>query len=272
MTRLNFIALHITSFESTSDKYTIELVKFNGHKIVDSLTLKFRQTNHFSKHTAPNFKEIYNRIYHFVNEQLVIGVHIEEQLQLLRRACNSDELNYPFVEYCCSAKLTQHLRTNAIKKKEVSIDNAILVGQSFLQLLNEQKTSSLNELLQRASLTIGIQFATYHRPITIRKERHLENLYPKDSFTNKTVVFTGSLKSMLRSKAARLVHEAGGVCSGNVTQTTDFVVIGSGSIQRQSKTTKQVRAERFIAEGHPVKLIDEETFLHFINSRFKANL
>lgn len=271
---MNFIALHITNHDHTnrSSPYTIELIQFNERKIIDSLTVKFNLENQSVQQLVPTFNEIYERIYHFVNEQLVIGVHIEEQLQLLREACNSDELNYPFVEYCCSAQLTQRLTTNAIKKKEMSIDNAILVGQSFLQLLNEQKTSSLNELLQRASLTIGIQFATYHRPITIRKEHHLENLYPKDSFTNKTVVFTGSLKSMLRSQAARLVHEVGGVCSGNVTQTTDFVVIGSGSIRRQSKTTKQVRAERFIAEGHPVNIMDEDTFLQLIHRHLNETL
>jgi len=47
------------------------------------------------------------------------------------------------------------------------------------------------------------------------------------AFAGKTVVLTGTLESMSRDEAGRLIEAQGGRVSGSVSKKTDFVVVGA---------------------------------------------
>ena len=66
------------------------------------------------------------------------------------------------------------------------------------------------------------------------------------SFEGMTFVITGTLPTMKRSEAAKLIEDNGGKVSGSVSKKTDFVLAGE---EAGSKLTK--------AQQLGVKVIDE---------------
>jgi DNA ligase (NAD+) len=73
-------------------------------------------------------------------------------------------------------------------------------------------------------------------------------------FSGKSVVLTGSLKSLTRDEAKAKIRELGGDISSSVSKKTDFVIAGE---EPGSKYEKAVELE--------VKIIDEESFLKLIS-------
>jgi len=72
----------------------------------------------------------------------------------------------------------------------------------------------------------------------------------ENPFKGKTVVFTGTLKSMSRQEAESLIESLGGKASGSVSKKTDFVVAGQ---EAGSKLEK--------AQTLNVRILSEEEFL-----------
>jgi len=84
--------------------------------------------------------------------------------------------------------------------------------------------------------------------VTVHEEVVEEAL--ENPFKGKTVVFTGTLKSMSRQEAESLIESLGGKASGSVSKKTDFVVAGQ---EAGSKLDK--------AQTLNVRILSEEEFL-----------
>ena len=69
-------------------------------------------------------------------------------------------------------------------------------------------------------------------------------------FAGKTVVFTGSLESLTRKEAQRIVQAQGGKASSSVSGKTDLVVVGADAGSKAEK-----------AEKLGVRTVSEEEFL-----------
>jgi len=79
-------------------------------------------------------------------------------------------------------------------------------------------------------------------------------------FTGKTVLFTGTLKSMTRPEAKKLVEEQGGIVKSSVTKDLDYLVVGE---EPGSKLDE--------AKKHNVKIITEQEFLTFLDLKKDEN-
>lgn len=85
----------------------------------------------------------------------------------------------------------------------------------------------------------------------------------------KTVVFTGTLSSMLRKDAMQHVANVGGINSNSVTKSTNFLVIGSeefASSVKDGKTTKMKKAEALQLKGNDIQIISEKAFFDMLDS------
>lgn len=80
-----------------------------------------------------------------------------------------------------------------------------------------------------------------------------ENKVKGDTFTGKTFVLTGTLKSYKRSEAQKIIEDLGGKVSSSVSKKTSFVLAGEDS---GSKLTK--------AQSLGVNIISEEEFINMI--------
>jgi len=81
-------------------------------------------------------------------------------------------------------------------------------------------------------------------------------------------VFTGTLKSMQRKVAHKIVELAGGRASESVNKNTEYLVMGCQDFARFTdgqKSNKTKKAEALRAKGCPIEIISEEDFLRMID-------
>jgi DNA polymerase III subunit epsilon len=81
-----------------------------------------------------------------------------------------------------------------------------------------------------------------------------------------TVAFTGQLH-ISRSEAADLAAKAGCDVRGGVTKQTTLLVVGDQDVRLlhgHAKSTKQLKAEKLIAEGFPIRIIGETDFVSLL--------
>jgi DNA ligase (NAD+) len=81
------------------------------------------------------------------------------------------------------------------------------------------------------------------------KSETIENAH----FAGKTVVFTGTLKTLTREKASEEVLKRGGRVSGSISKKTDYVVAGSEAGSKLQKA--QTLGVRILSEAEFLTLL-----------------
>ncbi len=76
-------------------------------------------------------------------------------------------------------------------------------------------------------------------------------------------VFTGTLTAFDRKTAQKKVQALGGEAPDGVTKTLAYLVVGA----EERKSSKIVKAEKYIAEGAALKIISEKDFLKMIGEK-----
>lgn len=84
----------------------------------------------------------------------------------------------------------------------------------------------------------------------------------------KNCVFTGKLERFTRTKAAQIVANLGGYNQNQLTKSTDYLILGNGDFFKESKSTKQKKAEALLAEGFSIQIINEDMFYEIINDYY----
>lgn len=86
-------------------------------------------------------------------------------------------------------------------------------------------------------------------------------------FDGKTFVITGEFKTMTREQALSIIVTRGGSIKNTVSKSVDILV---NADNRTSTKTK--RAEELQAEGHSIKIINEEQFMRMLESNDAIDL
>ena len=85
----------------------------------------------------------------------------------------------------------------------------------------------------------------------------------------KMIVFTGALATMTREKAVQLAVNVGAIPKTGVSKNTNYLVLGNLDYAKHnlkdSKSSKQKKAEELILKGHDLQIISENTFLDMIS-------
>ena len=256
---LNFIVLFINADAPfNNETYSIELVKCNNEHFVDRLTVSFdlaRSTKQLANHAS------YHNLCTFIDGQLIIMHDASKHLRILKQIFDAYQLPYPFIEYSCTSILSRNLSV-----EPPIIQSADACASLFSTIIEAHQVRTVNQLLKLANITIGVFSPHSNRPIRERPPKSIRKRAAILSFQNQHVVFTGGLQAMVRSEAAKMVRLLGGICVGNVTSSTNIVIIGDQLNNRTSKTTKQIRAEQLINAGHSIHLLTENEFLSIIHT------
>ncbi len=86
-------------------------------------------------------------------------------------------------------------------------------------------------------------------------------------FDGKTFVITGEFENMTREQALSVIVERGGIIKNTISRKVDVLV---NADNRTSTKTKA--AEELQAEGHPIKIVNEEQFMHMLESNDAIDL
>ena len=86
--------------------------------------------------------------------------------------------------------------------------------------------------------------------VIIRKKEVVENQF----LTNKTFVFTGTLKTINRREGKEIINKYGGSTTNSISKKTDFLVAGVGTGSKLKKAKKL-----------NIKILNEQEFLETVN-------
>ena len=87
-------------------------------------------------------------------------------------------------------------------------------------------------------------------------------------FYQKTCVFTGKLEKMTRKEAMQIIADVGGINGDNVTQKTNYLILGNNdycSTIKDGKSSKQKKAESLKLKGQDIEILPESVFYDIIN-------
>ena len=135
-----------------------------------------------------------------------------------------------------------------------ALADAKAAGYVLLAALKESQ-QDLEAWLHRASLPISPTTAPNRSPISLEGN-------PEGDLYGEVLVITGSLE-MVRSEAANLAAAAGCKVEDGVTKRTTILVVGDQDISKlggKAKSSKHLKAEKLISEGHPIRIIQESDF------------
>lgn len=116
----------------------------------------------------------------------------------------------------------------------------------------------------------------YHRTVNQKNERiSSKDIVPETNCFDEThplyqkkCVFTGTLQKMNRKQAMQFVVNLGGLCQDNVTNTTNYLILGNNNYCKSikdGKSSKQKKAETLKLKGNDIEIIPEDVFYDIIN-------
>ena len=127
-----------------------------------------------------------------------------------------------------------------------------------LMAAKEEELAKINDIGDVIATCIVEFFASSNNQLIIQNLlKHVTILYHKvvgGVFENKTIVLTGTLPTLSRNEATKLIENNGGKVSSSVSRSTSFVLAGDNPGSKLAK-----------AQELGIKVLDEVEFLSLIN-------
>lgn len=284
---MNFVTIDVeTANEDLASICQIGLVRFKDSKISNTFTSLINPQDSFSsmntfihgiekKHVinSPIFPEIYEQICDFFQEDvLVCHTHFDrsawnktlERYALPVRAIkwldSARVVRRTWEEYSTSgyglSNVCQNLGIEF--KHHDALEDARAAGLVLIQACNKTGLN-VSDWLARVQLPIDISA----QALSVKREGN-----PDGALFGETVVFTGAL-CIPRQEAANLAARAGCNVGTDVTKKTTLLVVGDQDIKKlkpgESKSNKHAKAEKLIASGHDIRILQESDFVRIVS-------
>lgn len=222
---------------------------------------------------APSFATLWPEVVSCLQGRVLVAHNAGFDTTAILSACRLSNLPVPDCRVLCSLQLARsvwpelpshsleslarHLGIPLVHHDVASDARAAftVVERAILQC----NGSSLEDVLARHDVRcepLGSEPSENAHP-----EKETVRLRPLD-LCGKRVAFTGSMLSMTRTEAERLVSEYGGTVTNSVSKTLDLLVVGGGG----GAGEKLDRARRLVASGTHLKILTEDEFLETFSS------
>ena len=242
------------------------------------------------KNTAdkPEFNEIWTELKPLIENQFLIAHNAGFDISVLRRTLELYKLPFPTLNYSCSyifskkvweglpaydLKTLCKVNNIPLKHHRAGADSKA-TAELALKAFEIAGVVSFNDFPKKLKTTVGQLYDGGYRPSETKKIYKAKEL-PKiigdpakhnvDSiFYGRTIVFTGTLSSMMRIKAQQIVADIGGINGNGVTKDTDFLVVGQQDyrvVGDDGMSSKQEKAVKLIEKGSSLEIISEDDFL-----------
>lgn len=236
----------------------------------------------------PEFNELWSEIKPLVENKFLIAHNAGFDISVLRKTLEAYQLPFPTLSYSCSyifsKKVWQGLPAYDLKTlcKVNSIDlkhhragaDSKATAELALKAFELAGVSSVDDFTEKLKTTIGRLYDGGYRPSEskrIYKDKDLTKIvgdptkHNTDSiFYGRTVIFTGTLSSMVRSEAQQTIADIGGIIGNSVTKDTDFLIVGQQDyrvVGDDGMSNKQEKAIKLIEKGSTLEILSEDDFL-----------
>lgn len=261
-------------------------LKIRDQKIVDTFQSLVKPNNFISDFienltgitnemlsTAPRIKPTLKSFNEFIGDDILMGHNVNFDINFLY-----DDLYYYFDfkltnDYVDLMRLTRKIYTNFENHKLNTIAKELNIFPSEEhRALHDCKT--VYSILQKLNKHIDINNinldALFKRQTTdLRTIKSNTDSFDEDHpLFNKHCTFTGKLEKLVRKEAAQLVVNLGGHCLNSVTKKTEYLVLGnfdySASLIKGEKSSKLLKAEKMILDGHDITILSENAFYDMV--------
>ena len=236
----------------------------------------------------PEFDILWHEIKPLIENKFLIAHNASFDFSVLRKTLETYNIPFPELDYSCSyifsKKVWENLPSYDLKTlckiNEIPLihhragNDSKATAELCIKAFQKADVKSKEEFSEKLRTIVGKLHQNGYNPSTTKREYNRinideiqgnpEKLNPESIFYGKSVVFTGTLSSMVRSEAQQLVADIGGVLAKSVTSKTDFLVVGQQDyrvVGDDGMSNKQEKAVILIEKGAPLEIISEEDFL-----------
>ena len=303
---MKFVAIDFeTANSERSSPCEIGLAIVNDFKIVDKFSYLIKpKDNYFDYYNTkihgidesmvknePEFDKIYEQIRPVLETYPIIAHNASFDISVLRRTLDLYGIDYPEAKYSCTYQMAKKHLSGLFSYKLNSICNhynialdhhralsdSIACAEIAIRLFKEKEILEFDQIDDKFSLKIGKLFKggytgslSKNYRYTVSDLEYDDSKYqPENPFFEKTVVFTGTLQSLVRKEAQIIVLEIGGHCSQGVNAETNYLIIGDQDYSRFGegfKSSKIKKAEKYLSKGQQIELLSEAQFLEMIDN------
>lgn len=236
----------------------------------------------------PEFDKIWSEVGPMLENQFLIAHNAGFDISVLRRTLEYYQLPFPNLNYSCSyifsKKVWEGLPSYDLKTlcklHNIKLNHHRAAADSkataelALKAFEIAGVNSIEEFPEKLKTTIGKLYVggyTSSETKRLYKKSEFANLIgdpsklnPESIFHGRTVVFTGTLSSMVRADAQQMIVDIGGFIGNGVTKDTDFLIVGQQDyrvVGDDGMSGKQEKAVKLIEKGSTLEIVSEEDFL-----------
>jgi DNA polymerase-3 subunit epsilon len=235
----------------------------------------------------PEFDVLWDEIKPLIENQFLIAHNAGFDMSVLRRTLEAYQLPFPTLQYSCSyifsKKVWQGLPAYDLKtlcnangivfKHHRAGADSRATAELALKAFDKAEVYSVDDFPEKLRTSVGLLFEGGYRPSETKRvyKNVAEQIVgdpskhnPESIFYGKTVIFTGTLSSMVRSKAQQAIADIGGILGNAITKDTDFLVVGQQDykvVGDDGMSSKQEKAIKLIEKGASIEVISENDFL-----------
>ena len=300
---IDFITIDFETATTERDSpCEIGLTFVKNKQIIDTkswlIKPRYSEFNHFNvlihgikpEHVAdqPEFNELWKEIRPLIENQFLIAHNASFDINVLRSTLETYKLPFPTLNYSCSYIFSKKVwpglpaydLNTLCKINNISFnhhragEDSRATAELVLKAFDDAGVTSLNDFPEKLKTTIGQLYDNGYRPsetIRIYKPKEITKVIsnpaksnPDSIFYGRTVVFTGTLSSMVRIEAQQRIIDIGGFIGNSITKDTDFLIVGQQDyrvVSDDGMSSKQEKAIQLIENGSDLEILSEDDFL-----------
>ncbi|MCX6815482.1 MAG: exonuclease domain-containing protein [Candidatus Aenigmarchaeota archaeon] len=222
-----------------------------------------------------------------LKNQFVIAHYASFDFSVLRRTLEVYKIPFPNLQYSCSyifskkvwPKLLSYDLKSLCNLNKISFkhhragEDSLACAKLSIKAFKLADVKHIDDFPRKLGTTVGKLFAGGYKPSETRRVNPALivgdfSKHNTDSiFYRKSIVFTGTLSSMVRKDAQQIIANIGGINSDTVSKETDFLIIGQQDFRRVGEdgmSQKQEKSQNLLEKGSSIEVMSESDFLRNI--------
>ena len=239
----------------------------------------------------PEFDEVWKEVTPLIEGQLVIAHNAAFDMYVLKDSLDLYNLEYPNINTMCSYILSKRAFPGLLSYNLASVafrlgieqedyhnaeDDARVCAEIALKVFEKGNINNFSDLTELYRIVPGSMCSENKGYISSFSKKDSSKILdarkitgdsskhdPDNLFYGKSIVFTGTLTSMPRKDAMKIIADIGGTPENDITSRTNFLIVGQqscGVVGRDGLSGKQKKAMQLLQKGQEIEILSEFDF------------